>query len=228
VTVSQRSKEQAHDYRYFPEPDLPPLTFTEQSVEEIRASLPQLPDARRDRLMQQYGLTPYDAQQITSSRAMDLYFEQVMGGEAATPERARMAAGFIVNDLVKLLADAGTAIEESPVAPGHLRELVGLVESGTINRNIARSLLPDIVATGRAPGDLVRERGLAVVRDESALERAVDEALAANPRAVEDYLKGKESAIAAFIGPVMKATKGQADANTVRELLKRKLEERKA
>src|SRR5205085_8348587 len=111
-----------------------------------------------------------------------------------------------------------------PITANHLRELVSLVESGTINKGIARNLLPDLFATGGSPADLVKERGLAVMRDESALEKAVDEAIASNPKAVEDYLKGKESAIMALVGPVMRATKGQADANTVRELLKRKLE----
>lgn len=222
VTVSQRTKEQAHDYRYFPEPDLPPLTFDEAHVEEIRASLPELPDARRDRLVEQYGLTAYDGVQVTSSRATADYFEQVASG--VSKEGARMAAGFIVNDLARLLSDNGTDITESPVTAEHLRELVSLVESGTINRGIARNLLPDLYATGSMPSAIVQERGLAVVRDESALENAVDEAIAANPKAVDDYLKGKESAIGAFLGPVMKATKGQADANATRELLKRKLD----
>jgi aspartyl-tRNA(Asn)/glutamyl-tRNA(Gln) amidotransferase subunit B len=221
VTVSQRSKEEAHDYRYFPEPDLPPLTFAEGDVEQIRASLPELPDARRDRFAEQFSLTPYDAAQLTSSRALAGYFERVMGANGAG---ARTAAGFILNDLVKLLADAGTDIEHSPITAEHLRELVDLVEAGTINRNIARDLLPDLFATGRAPGEVVAERGLAVVRDESALEKAVDDALATNPKVVDDYLRGKENALFALIGPVMKATRGQADANAARELLKRKLD----
>jgi aspartyl-tRNA(Asn)/glutamyl-tRNA(Gln) amidotransferase subunit B len=222
VTVSQRSKEQAHDYRYFPEPDLPPLTFAEKDVEEIRSTLPELPDALRDRLGATYGLTPYDALQITSSRAIARYFERAMPG-SGTAERGRIIAGFIVNDLARLLSDAGIDIEQGKVRPEHLGELAALVEEGTINRGIARGLLSDMFETGRPPGELVKERGLAVVRDESALEKAVDEAIAANPKAVADYLKGKESALAAFLGPVMKATRGQADANTVRELLKRRI-----
>jgi aspartyl-tRNA(Asn)/glutamyl-tRNA(Gln) amidotransferase subunit B len=224
VTIPSRTKEEASDYRYFPEPDLPPLTFSEKDVEEIRASLPELPDARRDRLVSQYGLTPYDALQITSSRAMADYFERAASESGGGNERARIIAGFIVNDLVKLLADAGIDIEQSRVRPEHLRELAALVEEGTINRAIARGLLPEIFESGRPPGEVVKERGLAVMRDESALEKAVAEAVAANPKAVADYLGGKESALMAFLGPVMKATRGQADPNTVRELLKRKLE----
>ena len=219
ITVSQRSKEEAHDYRYFPEPDLPPLTFSEHDIEAIRTGLPELPLARRDRFMEQYGLSLYDSTQLTSSRSTADYFEQV--AHDTSGEGARIAASFIVNDLVKILA--GTELEATPLTPENMRELVGLVSEGTINRNIARSLLPDMVL-GHKAADLVQERGLAIVRDESALEQAVDEAIQANPKAVADYLGGKESAIAAFLGPIMKATRGQADANTTRELLKRKLD----
>jgi aspartyl-tRNA(Asn)/glutamyl-tRNA(Gln) amidotransferase subunit B len=225
VTVSQRTKEQAHDYRYFPEPDLPPLTFTDDDRASLRAQLPELPYARRNRLVAQYGLNRYEATQLTTSRSIADYFERVAQG--ADAERARIAAGFIVNDLAKLLGEAGISIENSLLTAERLRELVDMVAEGTINRSIARSLLPELCKTGRAPAELVKALGLAVVRDESALEKAVDEAIAANPKAVADYLGGKESALAAFLGPIMRATRGQADANATRELLKRKLEERR-
>jgi aspartyl-tRNA(Asn)/glutamyl-tRNA(Gln) amidotransferase subunit B len=222
ITVSQRSKEEAHDYRYFPEPDLPPLTISGEQREAIRATMPQLPAARRDRFEKEYGLSPYDAIQLTASRAIADYFERIAKGLDA--ERIKLAAGLVVNDLAKLLADSGTDTEASKLTAEHLRELVELVAGGTINRNIARSLMPEMFETGRAPAQLVQERGLAVVRDESALEKAVDEAIAANPKVVADYLGGKESAMAAFVGPVMKATNKQADAKTVQEILRRKLE----
>jgi aspartyl-tRNA(Asn)/glutamyl-tRNA(Gln) amidotransferase subunit B len=225
ITVSQRTKEQAHDYRYFPEPDLPPLTFTGEDRASLRAQLPELPYARRNRLVEQYGLSRYEATQLTASRSIADYFERVAQGAGA--ERARIAAGFIVNDLAKLLGEAGISIENCLLTAERLRELVDMVAEGTINRAIARSLLPELCKTGRAPAELVRELGLAVVKDESALEKAVDEAIAANPKAVADYLGGKESAIAAFLGPIMKATRGQADPNATRELLKRKLEEKR-
>lgn len=222
VTVSQRSKEQAHDYRYFPEPDLPPLTFTDAEIDALRAQLPELPEARQTRFGQQYGLSAYDAGQLTASRAIAGYFEQA--AEGLTPEEAKTAAGFIVNDLAKLLSEGTTGIEESMLTAANLHELVKLLSSGTINRNIARGLLPHLYASGQAPGDAVRERGLAIVKDDSALEKAVDEAMAANPKAVGDYRGGKESALSAFIGPIMKATRGQADAGAARELLKKKLD----
>jgi aspartyl-tRNA(Asn)/glutamyl-tRNA(Gln) amidotransferase subunit B len=223
VTVSQRSKEEAHDYRYFPEPDLPPLTFSPEDIEERRASLPELPHARRDRLVREYGVSRYDAVQLTTSRATADYFEEAAHGFDA--ERARVVSGFIVNDLARLLSDSGTAIEESKLTAAKLREMVELVSSGTINRGIARSILPDLFETGRSPRELVEERGLAVVRDESALEEAVNQVITANPQPVSDYLGGKEAAIGRLVGAVMKATGGQADANTAREVLKRKLDE---
>ena len=222
VTVSQRTKEFAHDYRYFPEPDLPPLTFSEAEVQALRQSLPEMPDARRDRLVEQYGLTRYEATQLTASRPTADYFERA--AHSLDPDRARMAASLIVNDLARLLAEAGISIEDSKLTPDHLRELVNLVAGGTINRTVARNLLPELFQTGRSPADMVRERGLAANLDRSALEQAVDEAIAANPRAVQDYLRGKDTAIQAFIGPIMRATRGQADANTVRNMLRHKLE----
>jgi aspartyl-tRNA(Asn)/glutamyl-tRNA(Gln) amidotransferase subunit B len=222
ITLSQRTKEQAHDYRYFPEPDLPPLTFTDDDRAALRASLPELPEVRRDRLVSKYGLSRYDASQLLTSPATADYFEHTV--ENGGTDRARIAAGFIVNNLPNLLSEANITIEQSKLTPALLRELVDLVADGTINLNIARTILPELFASGASPMVLVQERGLAVVRDESALEKAVDEALAANPKAVADYLGGKESAIAAFLGPIMKATRGQADANTLRDLLRRKLE----
>jgi aspartyl-tRNA(Asn)/glutamyl-tRNA(Gln) amidotransferase subunit B len=222
VTLSQRTKEQAHDYRYFPEPDLPPLTFTDEQREALRASLPELPDARRDRLIAQYGISRYDAIQLVSSRAMADYFETAVKG--ADPERARIAASFLVNNLPNLLNEANLSIEQIKMSPERLRELVDLVADGTINLNIARTILPELFASGASAADLVKERGLGVVKDESALEKAVDDALSANPKAVADYLGGKESAIGALLGAVMKATGGQADNALVRELLRRKLE----
>jgi aspartyl-tRNA(Asn)/glutamyl-tRNA(Gln) amidotransferase subunit B len=222
VIVSQRSKEEAHDYRYFPEPDLPPLTFTDADVDGFRAQLPELPDARRERLVQDYGLSPYDAAQLTTSPAIADYYEEAVKG--LTSEGARAAAGLVVNDLARLASEAGLAVEESKLTPAGLRELVELLTGGTINRGIARDLLPELFSGGASPARLVTERGLGIIRDDSALEKAVDEAIAANAKAVADYLGGKESAIAAFLGPIMRATRGQADANAVRELLKHKLE----
>jgi aspartyl-tRNA(Asn)/glutamyl-tRNA(Gln) amidotransferase subunit B len=222
ITVSQRSKEEAHDYRYFPEPDLPPLTFTPENTEAIRAELPELPWVRRDRLVTQYGVSQYEASQLTGSREVADYFERA--AEGLDSAGARRVADFLVNDIFKLLGETATSIESMKLSPEGLRELATLVAEGTINRNIAKSLLPELFASGGSPSAMVTERGLAVVRDQSALEAAIEQAVADNPRPVSDYLAGKENALNALLGPVMKATRGQADANTVREMLKTKLE----
>ena len=224
ITVSQRSKEEAHDYRYFPEPDLPPLTFTPEETGAVREQLQaiELPWTRRERLVQQYGVSQYEASQLTSSRSMADYFEQA--AEGLDSAGARRVADFLVNDIFKLMGETATPVEGVKLSPEGLRELASLVADGTINRNIAKSLLPELFASGGSPSALVKERGLAVVRDQSALEAAVEQAIAGNPRPVSDYLAGKENALFALVGPVMKATRGQADANTVRELLKAKLE----
>jgi aspartyl-tRNA(Asn)/glutamyl-tRNA(Gln) amidotransferase subunit B len=222
ITVSQRSKEEAHDYRYFPEPDLPPLTFTPEATEAIRAELPELPWVRRDRIVKQYGVSQYEGSQLTSSREVADYFESA--AEGLDSAGARRVADFLVNDIFKLLGETATPIESMKLPPEGLRELAGLVAEGTINRNIAKSLLPELFASGGSPSAMVAERGLAVVRDQSALEAAIEQAIADNPRPVSDYLAGKENALFALVGPVMKATRGQADANTVREMLKTKLE----
>lgn len=226
ITVSQRTKEQAHDYRYFPEPDLPPLTFTPERVEEIRATLPELPDARHARFVQSYGLSAYDASQLLTTQSTADYFERIAGESDPTfaAEHARTAAGFVVNDLNRLLSEAGTPIESSALTPEALRELVDLVVAGIINRTIANGLLPELFSAGGSAKAIVAERGLGVMRDDSALEKAVEGAIADNPKAVADYLAGKESALGAFLGPIMRSTKGQADANATRDLLKRKLE----
>jgi aspartyl-tRNA(Asn)/glutamyl-tRNA(Gln) amidotransferase subunit B len=222
ITVSQRSKEEAHDYRYFPEPDLPPLTFAPEHIDAIRAELPELPWVRRDRLVEQYGVSQYEASQLTSTIAVADYFERAAEGLDAAG--ARRVADFLVNDIFKLMGETVTPIEGMKLSPEALRELASLVAEGTINRNIAKSLLPELFASGASPAALVKERGLAVVRDQSALEAAIEQAIADNPRPVSDYLAGKENALNALFGPVMKATRGQADANTVREMLKQKLE----
>jgi aspartyl-tRNA(Asn)/glutamyl-tRNA(Gln) amidotransferase subunit B len=225
ITVSQRSKEEAHDYRYFPEPDLPPLTFAPDDIEAIRAELREieLPWTRRDRLVEQYGVSQYEAAQLTNSRAVANYFEQAAEGLDAVG--ARRVADFLVNDIFKLLGDTATPIEDAKIQPAELRDLATLVGEGTINRNIAKSLLPELFEAGGSPAAIVKARGLAVVRDQSTLEAAIEQAIADNPRPASDYLAGKESALNAYLGPVMKATRGQADANTVREMLKRKLED---
>jgi aspartyl-tRNA(Asn)/glutamyl-tRNA(Gln) amidotransferase subunit B len=246
VTVSQRSKEFAHDYRYFPEPDLPPLHISRDWVEELRSQLPELPDARRDRYMAQYGLSRYDASLLTASKPMADLFEACLttrfpdiGRLPAHPEpvegradkgfqkRAKAVANWLNGDMLRLLNQSGTEIEESQVSPEGLAELVELVEEGAISSTQAKSLFQELFAAGASPRRMVEEQGLAQVSGADELLPAVEAALDGNPQAVQDYLKGKETAIRFLMGQVMKATRGKANPTVVTSLLTEQLETRR-
>jgi aspartyl-tRNA(Asn)/glutamyl-tRNA(Gln) amidotransferase subunit B len=217
VTSSQRSKEEAHDYRYFPEPDLPPLFVERTWVDELRARLPELPDARRARYMQTFGLSAYDAEALSTDGAAAQLFEATLAA-GADPKKA---ANWIQNDVSRLPADAdghGRTLDA-----GHLAELIRLVDDGVIGISAARQLLPAVYETGRPPRQLVEEQGLAQVSDSSALEAAVRSAIEANPAAVADYKAGKESAINFLKGQVMKQTRGKANPAVAETLLRQLL-----
>jgi aspartyl-tRNA(Asn)/glutamyl-tRNA(Gln) amidotransferase subunit B len=217
VTSSQRSKEEAHDYRYFPEPDLPPLFVERTWVDELRARLPELPDARRARYMQAFGLSAYDAEALSTDGAAAQLFEATLAA-GADPKKA---ANWIQNDVSRLPAD--TDGHGRTLDAGHLAELIRLVDDGVIGISAARQLLPAVYETGRPPHDLVEEQGLAQVSDSSALEEAVKSALAANPAAVADYKAGKETAINFLKGQVMKQTRGKANPSVAETLLRQLL-----
>jgi aspartyl-tRNA(Asn)/glutamyl-tRNA(Gln) amidotransferase subunit B len=217
VTVPQRTKEEAHDYRYFPEPDLPPLFVARAWVEELRARLPELPDARQDRYTSSFGLSAYDAEQLAVEPGTAAYFEAALEA-GADPKKA---ANWIQNDLARLRTESG---EDGQLAPAQLAELIGLVDRGTVTLNGAKQVLEAAFRTGTSPTSLVDQLGLAQVSDSSALESAVDAALAANPAAVADYHAGKASAINFLKGQVMKATRGKANPSVVDDLLRTKLQ----
>ena len=228
VTVSQRSKEYAHDYRYFPEPDLPALAIDPAWVEEIRARLPELPAQRRRRLMSEYGLSLYDANLLSADKATADYFERSLGLERLEPgelkSRAKNTSNWILVELGHLLNLNGTEITETRVTAAHLLELVKLIESGTLSTTLAKVVLEESFDTGREPGKIVEERGYVQITDTSVMESAVEEAINANPQAVSDYLKGKEAAAKHLVGQVMKITKGKANPALVNELVKDSLE----
>ena len=198
VTVSQRSKEYAHDYRYFPEPDLPPLVVSPGWVAEIRASLPELAGHKQRRYMAEYGLSDYDARGLTSAKPTADYFEEALsleplaGDKLAT--RAKNLGNWMLGDLARLLNLSGVEIAEATVSPERLVELVGLVESGALSVTMAKTVLEEAFNTGETPGKIVAEKGYAQISDTSVVEAAVAEALEANPKAVADYVGGKESA----------------------------------
>lgn len=228
VTVSQRSKEHAHDYRYFPEPDLPPLAIDPVWVEEIREKLPELAGQRKWRFIEQYGLPPYDADLLTGSRTMADYFEETVAlRNVATPPLdgyAKNVSNWILGDLSRLMNLEGSAIGDVRVLPKHLSELLELVDSGTLSGTMAKTVLEEAFATGQAPGKIVEEKGYSQISDSSVVDEAVAQALADNPKAVADYLGGKDTASRFLVGQVMKITKGQAKPDLALELVVTALE----
>ena len=224
-TVSQRSKEFAHDYRYFPEPDLPPLTIGREWVEDIRRRMPELPDAREARFIEQYALSPYDAHLLTESRARADFFEAVvaLSPPSQQRQRAKAAANWILSDFAGLLHANKMAIDEAKVTPKALSQLIDLLDSGTISSKIAKSIFEELFTSGRLPEEIVQERGLIQISSVDEIEQVVDKVLAANPKAGEDYRRGKQEALAFLVGQVMRETKGRANPSLVNELLNRKL-----
>jgi aspartyl-tRNA(Asn)/glutamyl-tRNA(Gln) amidotransferase subunit B len=216
ITVTQRTKEQAHDYRYFPEPDLPPLFVAREWVADLRANLPELPDARRARYMQSYGLSTYDAELLSVDSSTAEFFEATI----AVGADAKKAANWIQNDLARLRSE-----HEGQLTPAHLAELIALVDSGAVNVSAARQVLEAAFNTGKSPRALVDEMGLAQVSDAGALEEAVKAAIEANPAAVADYKAGKATAINFLKGQVMRATRGKANPAVAEDLLRKHLAE---
>ena len=222
VTVSQRSKEYAHDYRYFPEPDLPPLNIVPEWVGRLRSSLPELAPQRKVRFQGDYQLSEYDAGQLTGSRAVADYFEQTVA--LASASTAKEAANWMLGDLSYLLNQDHRDIADSPVSPGGLSELLGLIADGTLSTSLAKTVLEQMYATGTPAADIVQEQGLAQISDTGAIEAAVAEAIAANPKAVADYLDGKENAARFLMGQVMRITKGQAQPDLALQMVQAGLE----
>ncbi|HJW82733.1 MAG TPA: Asp-tRNA(Asn)/Glu-tRNA(Gln) amidotransferase subunit GatB [Anaerolineae bacterium] len=224
MTVPQRSKEYADDYRYFPEPDLPPLVVDPAWVEEIRATLPELPDARRDRFEREYGVGHADAARLVEDKAVADYFEEAA---PAGPPTAKTIANWLLVDLFRLMNDSGRSIEAVKVRPAALVELIDLVESGAINANTGKRVLGEMFESGEGARSIVERKGLAQISDAGALESAARKAVEANPEEVEKYRAGKEAVLGWFVGQVMQETRGKANPNTVREILKRLLNQGK-
>ena len=216
-TRSMRSKEEAHDYRYFPDPDLLPLEFTQDFVDGLKAGLPELPDAKRARFIETYGLTEYDADVLVGEREAADYFEAVAKGRDA-----KQAANWVINELFGRLNKEGRAIVDSPISAGQLGGIVDLIKAGTISGKIAKEIFDIVWTEGGDPGEIVKARGLTQVTDLGVIEKAVDEIIAANPDKVE-RVKAKPSMLGWFVGQVMKATGGKASPQAVNALLKTKL-----
>ena len=220
VTVVQRSKEEAHDYRYFPEPDLPPLCLPEEQLKRIAANLPELPDARRDRFLTQYGLSRYDATLLTSERTVADFFEAT----ATAYGDAKTACNWITGEVFRLIKVKEQSLGESRLAVEGLVELLQLLDRGTINANTAKDVLATMFETGAGAQEVIDKQGLTQISDQDELNRIVGEAIEAYPNAVEDYRTGKKSALGFLMGQVMKSTGGKANPNVVRQLLTERLD----
>ena len=228
ATYSQRSKEEAHDYRYFPEPDLPPLVVDGEWIEEIRDRIPELATQRLTRFTQQYELSEYDARLLTNSKATADFYERTTGlrppGGAESRKFAKNVSNWMLGDLSRLLNLKNLEIEESPVSPEHLAELIGLVDQDRVSVSMAKTVLEEVFESGQSPAQIVEKKGYTQISDSSAVESAVGQAIGANPQAVADYIGGKETAAKFLVGQVMKITKGQAKPDLVNQMVVEALE----
>lgn len=219
VTLSMRSKEEAQDYRYLPDPDLVPLVIDRELVARIKADLPELPDARRQRYANEFGLSHYDATVLTGTRELADYFEQCV---TLYPD-AKTVTNWVMGDLSRLLNAARIEIANCPVRPGQLAEMLKMLDNRTISGKIAKTVFEDMFATGKSPAVIVKEKGLVQITDEGAIEAIVEQVLSSNPKSVEDYRSGKEKVLGFLVGKVMQATRGKANPELVNHLLKDKL-----
>jgi aspartyl-tRNA(Asn)/glutamyl-tRNA(Gln) amidotransferase subunit B len=219
ITFPMRSKEEAHDYRYFPEPDLVPLKVPKDWIEELRAKLPELPAAKRLRFVQDYGLPEYDAGVLITSRSLADYFESCVK-EYPKP---KVVSNWVMGDLLRELKNDGKEAEESPLKPQQLAAMLKLIDAGTISGKIAKDVFIEMYRTGKSPDAIVKEKGLVQVSDESEIEKMVDQVLAANLNEVKKFRDGKDALFGFFVGQVMKQSRGKANPGKVNELLKKKL-----
>jgi len=219
VTVSMRGKEEAHDYRYFPDPDLVPLRIDEPWIEEIRKSLPELPIQKRERFVAEYQIPEYDAQILTSTKPLSAFYEETT---RLFPE-PKTVSNWMMGDLLRELKKDEREIDQCPLTPLHLAEMLKMIKEGTISGKIAKDVFEEMYRTGEHPATIVKEKGWIQILDEAEIARAIQRVVDANPKLVDDYRKGKEKLFGFLVGEVMKETKGKANPKLVNELLRKKL-----
>ena len=219
ITVVMRGKEEAHDYRYFPEPDLVPLIIPQELIEEVRKTLPELPDAKRDRFVREYGIPVYDAEVLTTSKDLTHYFEACV---EAYPQ-PKTVSNWIMTELLRELKYSGHEIVDCPIPPDRLAGLLKMIDHGTISGKIAKTVFEEMYRSGRPAEEIVKEKGLIQISDEGALEALIDEVLQSHPNERESYRQGKSQLLGFFVGQVMKRSQGKANPGKVNELLKKKL-----
>ncbi|MCD6450329.1 MAG: Asp-tRNA(Asn)/Glu-tRNA(Gln) amidotransferase subunit GatB [Thermotogaceae bacterium] len=221
-TISMRSKEEENDYRYFPEPDLPPLVLSKEYIERIKQSLPELPDQKKERFMKEYNLPRYDATVLTSDKDLASFFEEA----AKLTGKPKEVSNYIMSQVLRYMNENKIeSIYDTKIAPEHFKELFDLIDSGKITTNIAKNLIRDILKTGKSPKEIVKEKGLEVETDESKIGEIIKKAMKQNPDAVQQYKNGKKSVIGFFIGAVMKETRGKADPKIVQKIATKLLDE---
>ncbi len=227
VAVPMRSKEEAHDYRYFPDPDLAAVVVDDAWIASVRGSLPELPEARRDRFVAALGLPGYDADVLTAEKAVADYFESALGalegGGGLRPGSAKIVSNWVMTDVLRIAASRKAALEEFPVPPGRLAGMIGLITDGTISGKIAKEVFEEMAATGEDARAIVERKGLLQVSDAGAIERAVDAVMASNGPQVQKYLAGNEKLFGFFVGETMKVMKGKGNPKIVNDVLRRKL-----
>lgn len=219
VTVAMRSKEDAHDYRYFPDPDLVPVVLTDEEIEAWRDELPELPGEKRKRFQEEYGLPPYDAAVLTQSMAVADFFESVVG----LHDDPKTVSNWVMGEVLRLLNEAGIEMEQARLRPEDLADLLDLVAKGTVSHSVAKEVFEEVFKTGKSPAEIVKEKGLEQISDASELEALIEQVIAENPGPVQDVLSGKEKAIGFLVGQLMKATRGKANPQRANELLRKKL-----
>ncbi len=219
-TISMRSKEEAHDYRYFPEPDLVPTVISEDWIEDVRSKLPELPDAKKERFVREYGIPEYDAGVLTSSRSLADYYEACV----RLFPNPKIISNWVMGDILRELKDDERGISECPITPGHLTGMLRMIEDGRISGKIAKIVFEEMYRSGKMPDEVVKEKGLVQISDEGELLIFVDRVIEENPDMVEAYQKGKTKLFGYFIGEVMKASKGKANPALVNKFLKDRLD----
>ena len=224
VTTSQRSKEEAHDYRYFPEPDLPPLQLSDAWIDSIRTRLPELPEAKTARFITDFNLTPSEARFLTSERSLANYFESVV---AKSKSPAKAVHSWIAGEFMRYLNDSGMSIDAVTLAPESFAQLIDMVTEKVVSGNNARIVLTELFKNGGDPHEIVKAKNLAQVSDEGFIQEAVAKIINDNPAEVDKYLAGKETLLQWFVGQVARFTKGKADPNVTKELMLKALEDRR-
>ncbi|MBU1006313.1 MAG: Asp-tRNA(Asn)/Glu-tRNA(Gln) amidotransferase GatCAB subunit B, partial [Candidatus Omnitrophica bacterium] len=219
VTESMRSKEEAHDYRYFPEPDLSPFDFDKSFLDDIGKSIPELPEPKKKRFIADYGLSDYDAMIMVSDKALADYFEKVV----ALCKNAKTAANWLMGDISAYMKEKNLTVTGLGLKPEHLSDMLKMIDSSLISGKTAKTLLVEMIETHKSPEALVKEKGLEQISDEGAIEKAIAEVMSENQKIVNDFKGGKSNAIMALVGKVMAKTKGKANPGKVNELLRKKL-----